>query len=193
MSDEDTPKITDPTRIRALAHPLRMELIDLLSIEGEATATRCAELTGQSVASCSFHLRILAKYGFIELGQPRGREKPWRLITRSRTVSADFDDPSSVRALVELATLDVEREAERLRLWIARAVDEPREWIDASVLTTSTFWATADELKQISADLAELTSRFKQRWDDPSTRPPGARVARMFGATTVDPERGGQR
>ena len=72
-------RITDPQRIRALTHPLRLELMDVLAEEGAATATRCAELTGESVASCSFHLRMLAKYGYIEPAERTGREKPWRL------------------------------------------------------------------------------------------------------------------
>src|SRR5580700_3772892 len=66
-------------RLRALAHPIRWKLIDVLGSELSATATRCAEVTGESVASCSYHLGILAKYGYIELvpDQP-GRETPWR-------------------------------------------------------------------------------------------------------------------
>jgi hypothetical protein len=42
-------------RLRALAHPLRWKLFDIVFREGTATATRCAELTGESVASCSYH------------------------------------------------------------------------------------------------------------------------------------------
>ena len=64
MTVESSP-ISEPERVRALAHPLRLALLDFLEDGGEATATRCAEATGESVASCSFHLRILAKYGFM--------------------------------------------------------------------------------------------------------------------------------
>src|SRR5207248_1770299 len=53
-------------RLRALAHPLRWKLFDIVFREGTATATRCAELTGESGASCSYHLNILGKYGYIE-------------------------------------------------------------------------------------------------------------------------------
>ena len=71
----------DPKALRALAHPLRWKLIDVLGSENGATATRCALATlGESVASCSYHLGMLAKYGYIEEVPDRpGREKPWRL------------------------------------------------------------------------------------------------------------------
>jgi hypothetical protein len=50
-------------RLRALAHPLRWKLFGIVGREGTATATRCAELTGESVASCSYHLGML---GYVE-------------------------------------------------------------------------------------------------------------------------------
>jgi hypothetical protein len=56
----------DPMALRALAHPLRWKLLDLLGSEESATATRCAEVIGHSVASCGYHLGILAKYGYVE-------------------------------------------------------------------------------------------------------------------------------
>lgn len=71
---------SDPARIRALAHPLRLRLLDLLDAEGDLTATQCAARTGESVASCSFHLHTLARHGYVEAAPPRGRERPWRSV-----------------------------------------------------------------------------------------------------------------
>ncbi|WP_166351731.1 ArsR/SmtB family transcription factor [Phytoactinopolyspora limicola] len=184
-------QITDPQRLRALAHPLRNQLLDVLRIEGAATATRCAELTGESVASCSFHLRMLAKYGFIEHAEPQGRERPWRVVHRSFTATADFDDPGSVNALEQVAYLAIEQAAQHVRDWISRSRDEPREWIEASTIATSTFWATSDELAEVSQALGELTDRFRDRLDNPAARPDGARLVRFVGATSVDPDRPG--
>ena len=91
----------DPKALRALAHPLRWQLLDLLGSEETATATRCAEVLGESVASCSYHLGMLAKYGYIEEVPGRtGREKPWRL--------------ASTRQDLGLAGLDTEAVAELL-------------------------------------------------------------------------------
>lgn len=186
MPDRERLEITDPQRIRAMAHPLRIELLDLLGYVPEATATECAERTGESVASCSFHLRMLAKYGYIEPAEPRGREKPWRLVSRSRSVSADWSDPASVAAAGEFALLTIDQEAERLRSWLRQVKEEPREWSESTVITRSTVWLTRDELAEVSDALASLTDRFRDR-DDPAVRPAGARLVRMFGATTIDP------
>src|SRR6478609_1084108 len=76
MTEHRRERITDPERIRALAHPVRIALLAHLSDVGEATATQCAEAVGESPANCSFHLRMLEKYGYIERAERRGREKP---------------------------------------------------------------------------------------------------------------------
>ena len=72
-------RLTDARVMRAMAHPTRIELMELVAREGELTATRAAELLGLSPANCSFHLRQLAKYGFVEEAPPvPGRVRTWR-------------------------------------------------------------------------------------------------------------------
>ena len=185
MTVEPTP-VSEPERVRALAHPLRLALLDVLEEGGEATATRCAELTGESVASCSFHLRILAKYGFIEPGERRGREKPWRVISRQRTTRPDFDDPASVRAVGALAELTVLAETERIRAFLADLHRLPADLRDAVGVLKSAIWATPEELQQLSRDVLALVERFAGRWEDPAQRPEGARLARMFAVLNPD-------
>lgn len=185
MAETPTPPITDPSRIKALAHPVRMQLLDVLGDE-EATATRCAELTGETVANCSFHLRTLAKHGFIEPAEPQGREKPWRLVERSHTVAPDWDDQTSVRAAQELATLNLQQEMHRLLTWIAGADRLSPEWVEGTTISRATIWVTAEELAELSARISELTEPFRGRREDPATRPQGARRAHLFATTTVD-------
>ena len=52
--------------MRALAHPVRVALLELLGRDGPMTATQAGEALGESPANASFHLRTLAKYGFVE-------------------------------------------------------------------------------------------------------------------------------
>jgi DNA-binding transcriptional ArsR family regulator len=184
----ELPPISDPERVRALAHPLRLALLDLLETGGEATATQCAEATGESVASCSFHLRILAKYGFVEPGERRGREKPWRVVSRERTARPDFDDPASVRAVGALAELTVLAEAERIRAFLADIHRLPADLRDAVGVLKAGIWATPEELRQLSQDVLALIDRFAGRWENPDQRPDGARVARVFAVLNPDLE-----
>lgn len=185
MDEQATPRISDPIRIRALTHPLRLELLDVLR-DGPATATECAEITGESVASCSFHLRMLAKYGFVEPAERRGREKPWALTSPGQDIRPDDEDPDSVRAVQAVAQLYVEHSIENTRAWLAALADEPSEWQHASTVTGSSFWATADELAELSRSLQQLADPFLGRADDPAARPDGARPIHLFATAHVD-------
>jgi DNA-binding IclR family transcriptional regulator len=61
-----------------------------------ATATQLAERVGESPANCSWHLRQLARYGFVEeAGGGTGREGPWRPVPGVCTWDATTPTPSS--------------------------------------------------------------------------------------------------
>lgn len=179
--------ITDPERIRALAHPTRLELLDFLAEVEEATATECAEHIRESVASCSFHLRMLEKYGYIQRAERRGREKPWRAIKGGFDIRPRQDLPGSTTAVAEVGALHLVRAADRVHRWLATIDREPDAWANSATITSSSFWATAEETAQLSKDLRALTERFAERSEDPSLRPEGARQIRLFGAVNPDP------
>ena len=177
--------VSDPQRIRALSHPLRLELIDVLG-EGPATATQCAAVTGDSVASCSFHLRMLAKYGYIEPAPRSGREKPWQLTSSSQEIRPDTNDPDSLRAVEAMAGVYVDREVEHIHRWLSQATTESPEWINASTVTGSSIWATVEEMEELSQIAQALADRFEDRRSDPNKRPSGARPVRVFTAVHLD-------
>ena len=180
-------RITDPERIRALAHPIRLRLLDVLTDRPEATASECATLIGESPASCSFHLRMLEKYGFAERAERRGKEKPWRAVSRGWDMRPDPAEPASLRALQELAALGLDAEWSRTRAYFAQAEREADEWVQASTFTRSGFWATAEELAEVSVVLQSIAERFAGRVADPSLRPQGARFARVVAVANPEP------
>jgi hypothetical protein len=184
----------DALALRALAHPLRWKLIDLLGSELSATATRCAEVLGESVASCSYHLGILAKYGYTELvpDQP-GREKPWRLTRREQDLSPDGLDQPGALAAQDATEIFLDHELVRIKDRLRRRDLEPAEWREASHLLGTTHWMTAAELQAIKDQLLEIASRYPDRDEDPGRRPPGAREVRLFAATSVAPHPAGPR
>ena len=94
----DQLEISDPHAMRALAHPVRLDLLAALSA-GPLTATQCAERVGESPQSCSYHLRTLAKHGFVEPAERgNGKERPWRKVARGLHWSGS-DDTDAARAL----------------------------------------------------------------------------------------------
>ena len=186
-------QITDPKRLRALAHPLRWKLIKLVGSEETATATRCAELTGESVASCSYHLNMLAKYGFlVEAEGGQGREKPWKLAARGQTYSEEGLDEEGRLAAEAATEAFLEQEFESIRTANRSADREPKEWRDVSVLRGSTVIVTAEEAAALIADLNEVADRYRDRWDHPEDRPDGARQLRVFLSSMVEPRTGGR-
>jgi len=180
-------RITDPERIRALAHPVRIALLDHLGDVGEATATECAEALGESPASCSFHLRMLEKYGYIERAERRGREKPWRVRVADFDMRPDPDVPGSLLAVQAVASMGLESEFLRAMDWFSKVDRESDEWVQATTFTRTSFWATAEELAQLSRDVQDITDRFAGRHADPSKRPEGARFSRFFAVVNPDP------
>jgi hypothetical protein len=179
--------------LRALAHPLRWKLIDLLGTEGSATATRCSEALAESVASCAYHLGILAKYGYIELVPDQaGREKPWRLTSHRQDLSVEglgLEGELAGEAATE-SFLDHEFARTRERLRTRRL--EPAEWRDSCRLLGSSMWVTAEEFAELSQGMTELATRYTGRDEEPDSRPPGARLVRIFFSTSVAPEPAGR-
>lgn len=187
-SAPDRPATPDPMALRALAHPLRWQLIDLIGSETTATATRCAEVLGESVASCSYHLGILGKYGYIELvpGQA-GKEKPWRLASRQQNLDPGDLDTEGALAAEAAAEAFLDHELARMKQRLSRLGLEPEPWRAASLLIGNTTWMTAEELRDITDQLKQLLLTHGERAADPASRPPGAREVRLFAVTSVAP------
>jgi hypothetical protein len=174
--------ISHADAIKAMTHPLRLRLLALFDSDSELTATQCAERTGESVASCSFHLRQLEKYGRVERAEAHGKERPWRVVSRGFAVRPDIADPESWPAAQAFSSMFVAEQFGRLQRWIADANGDDPDWVYATTQTQQEYWATRDELDDLSRRLEELTAPFRGRIEDPSKRPPGARRAHLFGA-----------
>ena len=173
-------QITDPRALRALAHPLRLDLVELLGALGQATAAECARRLGPSQASCSFHLRQLAKYGFVEEAQPSedSRERPWRLTDLEQSWSADAGPAAD-----QLERVFVQREADRILGWLA-ADYAPQGWRQSSFVGGATVPVTVDELDSIRAELRGALEPYVRRLADRSDWPTDARFVRILLAGT---------
>jgi hypothetical protein len=176
-------------RLRALAHPVRWKMIDVVTSEGSATATRCAEVTGESVASCSYHLGILGKYGYLEhVPGSTGREKPWQATSDLQgDLSPAAEDVEAGLAAEAAAFAFIEHEMERTKSRVRRADLEPSQWRETNLVGGSTMYVTASELSEIKADLLAVMCRYSDRDSDRGLRPAGARVARVFISAGVEP------
>lgn len=177
--EEDAPEavaeLTDAKAMRALAHPVRLSLIDLLGYHEVLTATEASELIGESPSNCAFHLRTLAKYGFLrEAAGSNRRERPWQLAHPSGVhINPRPADPQAKLAASALIRTILGR-------WLSRAgqvFGSPSEvsgWERVPGWSQQHVFMTPDEALAAQAEVSKVLSRFEARQHDPALRPPGA-------------------
>jgi DNA-binding transcriptional ArsR family regulator len=175
-------QLDDARTLRALAHPVRIALVEALSIGGPMTATEVGEQIGETPTTCSFHLRQLAKYGFVEeAGGGKGRSRPWRMTSIGHSIASTHDDPETAIAASTLVRLIRERQLDRYRNWRETQATYPREWRDAASDSEFVFYLTAQELDDLNNELlALLRPRVLERLTNPSERPPGSVPVEML-------------
>jgi len=170
-------EVTDARTLRALAHPVRIKLVEELTLRGPMTATEVGERIGESPTTCSFHLRQLARYGFVEeAGGGRGRARPWRMRHVGVTIPGPRRlDPAAQLAADTLARLVRERWFSRYQAWQETKAAYPPQWRDAADNSEFLLYLTAEELRQLNNELLNLLlPRFRERLANPAARPPGA-------------------
>jgi len=183
-----TRELRDPKVLRAVAHPVRIRILEELSL-GPLTATEVAERVGESPANCSWHLRQLAKYDFVEeAGGGTGRRRPWRMILRAHAWGTDEDDAELAVASDALTQVFLARQNEVLHAWLAARRSEPPVWRDAQLILQGGAWLTAAELTELDEAFKELLMRHVDRIANPAVRPPGARLIRFlaWGVPAID-------
>ena len=169
-------RLTDPRALRAMAHPIRLSLIGMLRREGPLTATQAGELIGESSASCSFHLRQLAKYGLVEeAGGGKGRERPWRATTLFTSWPDVAEGPEAAAASSLLSSVLADRYFEALMRWLDAKPDQPEQWQHAAQFGDTMLYVTPEELTELAAETQAMMDRFLDRVEHPELRPPGAR------------------
>jgi DNA-binding transcriptional ArsR family regulator len=170
--------ITDARTMRALAHPVRIAIIETLSLGGPLTATEIGDRIGESSTTCSFHLRQLAKYGFVEeAGGGKGRARPWRITSVGFSVPSTHADPETDIAANLLSRVARERQLARLLNWVDTRASYPKDWQDAAQSNEYILYLTLGELRQLGAEVHDVFMRWfgqGERLTDPSLRPPGS-------------------
>lgn len=167
----------DARSLRALAHPLRMQLLEMLSIDGPATATGLSERLGEKTGTVSWHLRHLADHGFIEEEAGRGtrRERWWRAVRQQQVMhGAEFyGDPDARGALSVLMRETVQRYFTRSIDALVQDWDD--QWLQAAIFSDwITMRMTPAQLGALNAELLAVVERHAPAADaepGPDARP----------------------
>jgi DNA-binding transcriptional ArsR family regulator len=160
----------DAAQLRALAHPLRLQLLEVLHTDGPATATQLARRLGESSGATSYHLRALHRAGMVEEAEQRNaRERWWQrsadrlLIPNSVPRDASATERAELQAAhAQIESYFVERDENAMRRWMEVRYDLPLEWQDAQWIGNFRMWATAAEVQEFVQAVIELADPLRQ-------------------------------
>lgn len=161
---------SDPRRLRALAHPVRLDLLYLLHREGPLTASRAAELLGLTPKVCSYHLNLLGKYGVVEeTGEGKGRARPWRVAdTRINYVHRPDEHPAMTQAEDAFARTALARDTRLIEAFIHQRHRLPQRWRNVSAMSSSPLRLTPEQLRALRDELLEVLGRYQQQSQSPA-------------------------
>lgn len=155
--------ITDAQAIRAMAHRLRLEVIDeLFASQASYTATELAERFGGTPSAMSYHLRALEKWGYLKRNPVQQgadqRERRWQAAAQSVRVGEGV----SASALLGSTLLELQfaQVLDRIRAAMAQAELEEQQKPAMFVSTTK---LSLDEAQRelFAQDYQELVDRYR--------------------------------
>ncbi|MFD5225763.1 ArsR/SmtB family transcription factor [Microbacterium sp. NPDC058342] len=169
MTENRQVRTLDAGALKALAHPLRVRIYDLLSERGPQTASSLAALIGETSGSTSYHLRALAAHDLIREVRDRGtaRERWWeRPRGRINLPGPDDSMSPSNRAAAQIVTSEFFRlRHQTLMDYLNRPDSEqPEEWRDAGLVMTSTLELTPAQMAEVTAEMSSVVNAIVERY-----------------------------
>lgn len=154
-------RILDSGALRALAHPLRVRIYDILSQYGAQTASSLAELLGESSGSTSYHLRALAKHDLIREATDRGtgRERWWeRPVGGVSFANPEAMTTPSGRAATQVVMNEFlrGRNAQLLDFVNRGIAGEDEAWQEGTLISTATARLTPEQSKELGLKIMAL-------------------------------------
>jgi DNA-binding transcriptional ArsR family regulator len=176
----------DAGALGALAHPVRLALLERLGRDGALTASEAGRLLGESAGTMSWHLSVLARHGFVVESGGSGRRRPWKLAAQGQRWDAEAADPEERAAGNALARLVLHRHVRRVEAWLEERQDVSAEWRDAADLHSFTLHLTAAEAAEVTAQVTEVLEAYQHRLGHPEERPEGTVPVHLLVAMTPE-------
>ncbi|SOC56827.1 winged helix-turn-helix domain-containing protein [Ornithinimicrobium cerasi] len=205
MASEDprTVRLTSPM-LKAVSHPLRRRILELMHEDVPRRAADLAELVGAPANSVSFHLRQLAGAGLIveapEHARDR-RDRVWMAAGSGYTIPtpptpASPEDELVLRSFMDQEALDLHDLVARVTAW-APDWGSGRDTTPRAAIQTGLVELTQEDVRWLSDTLQEVMSQAVERSRRPAEEP--RRLWRLVailaddslpapGETTPDPQ-----
>jgi DNA-binding transcriptional ArsR family regulator len=180
--------IRDVPSLQALAHPTRLALLEAIGLGGAMTATQASAAVGESPTACAYHLRMLAKLGFVEeAGGGRGRERPWRLVPVGMSFDEESDEPAVAAAAGALSKVFLEKFIANIRRFALARPSYPREVRDVTDPVQLAVFLTPLEAGRLRDELIAVLTRHAhlERLGDAAQRPEGSYPFEIIAFTHV--------
>jgi DNA-binding transcriptional ArsR family regulator len=172
MAGETRERRATRAEMRALAHPLRLRMIEVLR-EGPSTASRLARRLGESTGSTSYHLRVLERAGVIAedgaLGD--GRDRWWRRTAPLLYVPVE-DDLEGRALAARVRSIFFERDEEVRRRFLAREAELDAKWVRGSFIGSWYVELSAEEANELGRRVMRIVDELRRPRDE---RPEDAR------------------
>ncbi|MDL9979585.1 winged helix-turn-helix domain-containing protein [Microbacterium sp. ASV49] len=174
MTDEEPrerdQRILDAGALRALAHPLRIQIYDIISQYGPQTASTLAAMTGESSGATSYHLRALAKHDLIREvdGLGTARERWWERPPGSITFTNPdaLKTPSGRAATQVVMTEFLNRRHQQLTEFAMTDLAELGDWGEASMISTGTARLTLEQLHALTRRIQKIVDETVDQYRD---------------------------
>ncbi|MGW4545712.1 ArsR/SmtB family transcription factor [Streptomyces violaceorubidus] len=168
MPRQENRPITDLGTLKALAHPLRMQLYRGLCVARTATASQLAEQVDEAVSLVSYHLRKLAEHGLVEQAEPQsadGRERWWQPASDGVSIRDENFRDAPERAAAHLAATRLfhEQRADMYRRYLDERPTWGPEWNSAAPDNESLLRLTPTELAELGAELLALAKKYDEK------------------------------
>lgn len=168
MAREENRPITDLGTLKALAHPLRMQLYRGLCVARTATASQLADQVDEAVSLVSYHLRKLAEHGLVEEAEPQsadGRERWWQPASDSVSIRDEYFRDAPERAAAHLAATRLfhEQRADMYRRYLDERPTWGPEWNSAAPDNESLLRLTPAELAELGEELLALAKKYDEK------------------------------
>jgi DNA-binding transcriptional ArsR family regulator len=149
-----------PEALKAFVHPLRIAMFEYLRDHGPATATQLARALGESTGQTSYHLRQLARHGFVEDDPEHvgGRERWWRPVGFA-VDGQDLADDAMREAIIGMLGARFATRAALVRRWLEHLPAEDEPWREVGASSEGSASMTAEELSAMAEELEDAMSR----------------------------------
>jgi DNA-binding transcriptional ArsR family regulator len=157
----------DAAALKALAHPMRVQIHRILALRGQVSVTSLADELGESTGATSYHLRQLARHGLVEQCDPPeggGRQRWWRMaVDEIHMKGFEFlENPETSEAVGFLLREYQQDRSRKLANWYATATQWPAEWQRASSDADGRLELNPKQTRALSDELHAVIEKYNK-------------------------------